>query len=1144
MKGKIEQDTSRRTSALSSLIANLNPEQRAAVEATDGPLLILAGAGSGKTRVITSRIAWLIREKGVAPDAILAVTFTNKAAAEMAERVDRLLGHTSLAKPMISTFHSMCVRMLRRDIEALKVNGEGLTRSFAIYDENDQSSIVKQIMRRMGLDTKQLTPRTVLGRISWAKNHMVDPQEYYLGSKDPNSERIAHIYQGYRAELRKNNALDFDDLLLEAARLLKVSKETRERWQRKYRYLLVDEYQDTNRPQYELMKLLAGEAKNVCAVGDEDQSIYSWRGADIRNILEFEKDFSDAKIVRLEQNYRSTQTILEAAGAVVANNLRRKGKKLWTDRQGGSLIGFYEAPDGENEALFIADRIQKFLRESNDEGEQGRCAVLYRTNSQSRLVEESLRRYNIRYTMVGGFSFYERAEIKDMLSYLRLVRNPHDSMALQRIINTPARGIGAQTLATLERLALETDKSTWEAIVAAIENKLIPTRALMAMESFRTLILDAQAMMDPDFAGKLSADVAAETVEDADTGFEFGASGNEAEAALADAEAADFNFGGNENQMTLLDASSFSPFAAAEPERPFLKMPNLVAKATLSKTESTSSSTLWSANANKAGSYAGSSDPKPEPGNQPRTVEVSITGVSREISESDYHKFRDRIGSLEKRAHKIGASAPKTEVTSEEPLKVAIFFDPIRAGGWELVGVIKRTGAKYAIERVGADSISDHFLDDPENCEHCQTRRHRIETFILRDTGGAYKQVGSSCIHEFLGDKPEVRHFESSQFRQFNSEAARELTSYLEQLPQFDHEAFKAAQRVEESRYWATNFRDPIVAPDALPPFRTAGDAATLPELIRFLIDRTGYIKALETEGSPEAFSRIENLKELANAAHDAEVRGETLAEFLDHAALASDTDQFDPESRVTLMTLHAAKGLEFPLVFLAGLEEGLFPHSRTLNNPEELEEERRLCYVGMTRAMNTLILTRAHYRRRYGNEAPEMSVPSRFLAEVPPALIENLGGRKPSWANPAYSFGQGRRVATGDSLDLHGQHYDYESESQEAPRLTYSQAGAKSPAGRAAGRDDANSLDNIARFFGGKGGVAKGGSFSRPKMDIPETNGALGMKKGERVRHSKYGEGTVLMREGEGEDAKLTVMFTRYGMKKLMEKFANLEKI
>ena len=509
----------------SRCIDNLNPEQRAAVEATEGPLLILAGAGSGKTRVITSRIAWLIHEKGVAPDSILAVTFTNKAASEMGERVDRLLGHSSLAKPLISTFHSLCVRILRRDIEALKVNGEGLTRSFAIYDENDQQGIVKQIMRRMGLDTKQLTPRTVLGRISWAKNHMVDPQEYYLGSKDPNSERIAHIYQGYKAELRKNNALDFDDLLLEAVRLLKVSSEARERYQRRYRYLLVDEYQDTNRPQYELMKLLAGEHKNVCAVGDEDQSIYSWRGADIRNILEFEKDFPNARIVRLEQNYRSTQIILEAAGAVVANNLRRKGKKLWTDRQGGSLIGYYEAPDGENEALFIADRIQKFLREAGAgrNRAEAHCAVLYRTNSQSRLVEEALRRYNIRYTMVGGFSFYERAEIKDLLGYLRLVRNPHDSMALQRVINTPARGIGKTTLETLERLALETGPSTWDAMAAAIANRLIPTRALMALESFRQLILDAQAMMDPDFAGKLSADVAESAADDADTGFAFGA---------------------------------------------------------------------------------------------------------------------------------------------------------------------------------------------------------------------------------------------------------------------------------------------------------------------------------------------------------------------------------------------------------------------------------------------------------------------------------------------------------------------------------------------------------------------------------------------------------------------------------------------
>jgi len=898
------------------LLANLNSEQRAAVEATEGPLLILAGAGSGKTRVITSRIAYLIREKNVAPDSILAVTFTNKAAAEMAERVDRLIGHTSLSKPLISTFHSLCVRILRRDIEALKVGKDGLTRAFAIYDENDQQSIVRQVMKRMGLDTKQLTPRTVLGRISWAKNHMIDPQEYYLNSRDPNSERVAHIFEAYRAELKKNNALDFDDLLLEAVRLLRVSEETRSRYQRKYHYLLVDEYQDTNRPQYELMKLLAGEEKNVCAVGDEDQSIYSWRGADIRNILEFEKDFPNARIIRLEQNYRSTQNILSAAGAVVSNNLRRKGKKLWTERQGGALVGFYDAPDGESEALFIADRIQAFLRQSgsSESEEPGRAAVLYRTNSQSRLVEEALRRYNIAYAMVGGFSFYERAEIKDMLSYLRMVRNPHDSMALQRIINTPARGIGATTLAALERLALETGTSTWDAIAAAIQNRLIPPRSISALESFRAVIIDAQAMLDPDFAGKLSADVAAGTGE-GDTDFTFGAGTQESEAALADAEAADFVFGNNQDQLALLNPAHIESFVA-EPPKPFLKMPS-----------------------------------KPQP-------------------------------------------------------HAAFESDPAEAGA----------------------------------------------------------------------EKP-------------------------------------AQDRVEG--------------------FRAPGDAATLPELIRFLNDRTGYIKALETEGSPEAFSRIENLKELANAAHDAQVRGETLADFLDHAALASDTDQFDPSARVTLMTLHSAKGLEFPLVFLAGLEEGLFPHSRTLNSPEELEEERRLCYVGMTRAMNTLILTRAHYRRRYGNDAPEMSIPSRFLEEVPPELLENLSGRQPAWASPAYSFGSGRRATSGDFSD---RHYDYENESQDTPRFASRSARPKGSA------PEKNSIDNIASFFSSRG--AKTSGFSRPKMEIAEPTGAAGLKKGQRVRHSKYGEGTVLMREGDGEDAKLTIMFPHHGLKKLVEKFANLEKI
>ncbi len=938
---------------MQTLLQHLNPEQRAAVEATEGPLLILAGAGSGKTRVITHRIAWLIGEKNIAPDSILAVTFTNKAASEMAERVSRLIGHSSLAKPLISTFHSLCVRILRRDIEALKVGGKGVTRTFAIFDENDQQGIVKQVMKRMGLDTKQLTPRTVLGRISWAKNHMVDPQDYFLGSKDPNSERIAHIFKAYQDELRKNNALDFDDLLLDAVRVLKVSSEVRERYQRRWRYLLVDEYQDTNRPQYELMKLLAGEHKNVCAVGDEDQSIYSWRGADIRNILEFEKDFPEAHIVRLEQNYRSTQIILEAAGAVVANNIRRKGKKLWTERQGGSLIGYYEAPDGENEALFIADKIQKFLRESHSSENEGvaagHVAVLYRTNSQSRLVEEALRRYNISYTMVGGFSFYERLEIKDLLCYLRLVRNPHDSMALQRVINTPARGIGKTTLETLERIALETGRSTWDATAAAIANHLIPTRALMALESFRQLILDAQAMMDPDFAGKLATDVAESQADDTDTSFGFGSAESDAtvgpgfspdnpdsssHGALAP-EANEFAFGQNTDsaQIPLLDASHFAS-TANTPKRPFLVMP------------------------------------------------------------------------------------PQTQGVPPVP------------GTW-----------------------------GPGN-----------------------------------------------------------------EIPPSDHPT-------QEER------------PEG---FRTPGDSATLPELIRFIIDRTGYIKALETEGTPEAFSRIENLKELANAAHDAEERGETLADFLDHAALASDTDQYDPNARVTLMTLHAAKGLEFPLVFLAGLEEGLFPHSRTLNNPEELEEERRLCYVGMTRAMNTLVLTRAHYRRRYGNDLPEMSIPSRFLEEVPTQLVENLSGRSPAWSTPAYGSGRNRR-SFGDA---DSPHFNYEDESQEAPRANVRDISSspssrpKNKSAQAPGAPPPNSIDNIARFFGGKSGTGRPASFARPTMEIPTPNGATGFRKGQRVMHAKYGEGTVLMREGEGEDVKLTVLFTRHGMKKLMEKFANLKRV
>ena len=580
---------------MSQLLENMNPQQQEGIRSVDGPVLLLAGAGSGKTRVITHRIAYLVQERGVPADSILAVTFTNKAAKEMAERVDKILGHSSLAKPMLATFHSFCVRVLRRDIEALRVNGVGLTRTFAIYDEADQQAVVKQALKRLAIDDKSLKPRVALGRISWAKNHMIDPQEYFLASTNPMEEKIAHIFEIYKRELFKANALDFDDLLLETVRLLKSSAETRERYNRRYQYILIDEYQDTNRPQYELMKLLAGSHGNVCVVGDEDQSIYSWRGADIKNILEFEKDFPGTKTIRLEQNYRSTQTILEGASAVVAHNTQRKGKNLWTARDGGSLIGYYEAPDGENEALFVADRVQKYLREAGAQQDLPRCAVLYRTNSQSRLVEEALRRYGIQYHMVGGFSFYDRAEVKDILSYLKLVQNVHDSIALARVVNSPPRGIGKTTMETLERMALSSGMSTWDAIRRAIDDKLLPQRALMALSSFRRLIEDARAMLGSGFAEKLAGDLVGdgsaslpgEASEDFDVSFGFGTDSEE-EVPATSAEVEDtgadasfdtsfnfgFDFGPSEEISTIApenaavfqapfeaDATDFNPFA-------------------------------------------------------------------------------------------------------------------------------------------------------------------------------------------------------------------------------------------------------------------------------------------------------------------------------------------------------------------------------------------------------------------------------------------------------------------------------------------------------------------------------------------------------------------------------------------------------
>jgi DNA helicase-2/ATP-dependent DNA helicase PcrA len=837
--------------------------------------------------------------------------------------------------------------VLRRDIEALRIGDKGRTRSFAIYDESDQQAIVKQAMRRMSLDDKTLTPRTVLSKISWAKNHMIDPQEYYLASSDPMSDRVAQLYEIYRKELLKNNALDFDDLLLETVRLLKASGETRERYNRRFRYIMIDEYQDTNRPQYELMKLLAADHHNICVVGDEDQSIYSWRGADIRNILEFEKDFPEAKTIRLEQNYRSTQVILEAASAVVARNAQRKGKNLWTERQGGALIGYYEAPDGENEALYIADYIQKYLRKAGETEEQPRVAVLYRTNSQSRLVEEALRRYSIQYTMVGGFSFYERAEIKDLLSYLKLVQNPHDSIALQRVINTPVRGIGRSTLDTLERLALETGSSTWDAMGQAIRQRLLPQRALTALEIFQRIIDDARAMAEPGFAEKLTADVAAAPEE-------------------------------------MLPEGGYTQSPDAEDEGP------------------------------------------------PGESQFGAEGLGEDTEFAFGAQGMLDLGSAEGEAGGDDSFAPEefaTPESAEEPV-ADVSFNPFEE-------VAAKTG---------------------------------------RPAGKAM--------------------------------------------------ATDASESAETER----------------PAFRKPGDKATLPELIRFINDRSGYIRALEDEGTPEAFSRIENLKELANAAQDAEERGETLAEFLDHAALVSDTDHYKPDSRVTLMTLHSAKGLEFPLVLLCGMEEGLFPHSRTLTDPTGLEEERRLCYVGMTRAMDTLILSRARYRRRYGNDMPDAALPSRFLEEVPQHLLEDLSGgreRITSWGS-GYGGGYGSNRGPGRYGEEGERHYSYEDEDQSVRPRAGASRSEKSYAGAGRGNKDAGSIDNIASFFAGRGGaVAK-----RPKLPVPEPTGVVGFKSGQRVRHPKYGDGVVFRREGDGDDAKLTVQFTKFGVKKLVEKFAQLERV
>ncbi|MDQ6662870.1 MAG: UvrD-helicase domain-containing protein [Acidobacteriota bacterium] len=723
--------------------------------------------------MITHRIAHLISAKRVPPSSILAVTFTNKSAAEMRSRVVSLLAGEELSStPTLSTFHSFGVRLLRKDGDPLAQIRPGFNRKFSIYDDDDQLAIVKAAYRRLGLDDKFMPHRAVLSLIGNSKNAKKTPQDLYSESKDPKMTKVAVIFEEYEKALRQANALDFDDLLLETVRLLYHDKDTRDVYNRRLSYIMIDEYQDTNRSQYELMRLLSQSHSNVCVVGDEDQSIYSWRGADIRNILDFEKDYPKAATIRLEQNYRSTKNILEAASALVANNKERKGKWLWTDSVPGQSLTLYGGYDAENEALFIADTIEKLLREHPDY----RVAVLYRTNSQSRQIEEALRRYGRKYLVVGGFSYYQRAEVKDVLAYLKLAVSPSDSISLLRVINTPARGIGRTTVEEIERYAIEHNLSLYDAIERMLEDRLFASRAQSALAAFRAIVQDLTA----------------------------------AAAAM--------------------------------------------------------------------------------------------------------------------------------------PLNLAL-------------------------------------------------------------------------------------------------------------------------QLIE---------------------------------------DRTGYRKMLEQENTPESQGRLENLDELVNAAAEAVERGETVTEFLDHASLVAQADSVDSDSQVTLLTLHNAKGLEFPIVFLAGLEEGLFPHSRSLNSEAQMEEERRLCYVGMTRAEKRLILSWARYRRRFGGGEQERSIKSRFLKEIPDHLIVDAG--------PAE---------------------EERHEARQVPRpnpytgKTY------------------NSVQNVSQFFADRG-------MKVPVLPTPPTSARplpvappapkKPARTGTLVEHPKYGRGTIVRREGDGEDAKITVSFQRHGLKKLIEKYAGLK--
>lgn len=640
---------------MAEFLDSLNKEQRAAVQQIDGPLLIMAGAGSGKTKALTCRIAYML-EKGIDPHKILAITFTNKAAQEMRERVHNLVG-SEAEYIWMYTFHSFGARFLRREIQ----NYPPYTSQFTIYDSDDTKQLIKNILKEMNLDDKQFQPNAVAGHISSAKNRLLGPAAYRKAVGDNFfAQRIADIYDRYDAAMKRNNALDFDDLLLVTTELLK-KKEIREKWQNRFHYILIDEYQDTNHAQYLMARYIAGNRQNICAVGDADQSIYSWRGADLRNILDFQKDYPDAKIIKLEQNYRSTKVILQAANEVIKNNLDRPSKRLWTQNEKGALIQHFEAVDEHEEANYIVSSMKK--NHEQNRVPYGNMAILYRMNAQSRILEEALVRRGIAYTMVGGVRFYDRAEIKDIMAYLKVLGNMRDDISLRRIINTPKRGIGATTVEKLSEYASEHGISLFEAVMAADDTN-VTSSARQKLQKFSALIF----------------------------------------------------------------------------------------------------------------------------------------GLLNAVSEGD------------------------------------VF------------------------------------------------------------------------------------------------------------------------------------------------------------QLIQKVLDDTGYLRNLQKSDDPQSESREENLGELLSVARDFMRNNPDgdLTAFLEQVALVNDVDNYDGEDdKVTLMTLHSAKGLEFPVVYIAGMDEGIFPGVRSLMNDTAMEEERRLCYVGITRARQKLYLTNTRMRTMYGKLKPY--TPSRFLKEIPSDLVQQI---------------------------------------------------------------------------------------------------------------------------------------------------------